>query len=279
MNLSVFKSGLRFLGCFFGTVLVLILVAQASTAATVSQGYQSNDILVTGNIVSTNSNANNYQVQLATTDNFNNLLGIVVTPNSTLLSIDNTSSSAQVASSGVANGFVSDINGNISKGDAVAISPIAGVGMKATQPTRIVGVAQADFKSATNVQSKNLVDKQGQSKQVRVGLIPVLVNVGDYQPSNYSGNSAVVRGVQSAVSNLAGRSVSATRAMAAFGVITLAIILAIIVLYASVTGSIRSIGRNPLAKKSVLRSLAQVIVAVGLIIVAAIAAVYVIVIA
>lgn len=248
------------------------------SAANVSQGYQSADVLVVGNLVSTTGSGSN-QIQLATTAQADNLLGIVVAANSTLLTVDATGTSVQVATGGLANAYVDDLGGAIQKGDPITVSPLNGVGMKATVPTRVVGIAQSDFSSLTNRQTKQITDKQGQSKTTQVGLLPILVSVGSYQPSSYSGVSSVVRGVQSAASNLAGHSISAVRAMAAFGVVVLAIILAIVILYASVTGSIRSIGRNPLAKKSVLRSLAQVIIAVSIIVLAALVAVYVIVVA
>ena len=274
----VVNRSLRVLWCASIVALVCFAMVLTVRAANVSQGYQSTDSLTVGNLVSTTGSGSN-QIQLATTSQSDNLIGIVVATNSTLLTVDATGTSVQVATGGIANGFVDDLGGSIQKGDPIAVSPINGVGMKATVPARIVGIAQSDFSSATNLQTKQIVDKQGQSKTTRVGLLPILVSVGSYQPSNYSGASSVVRGVQSAASNLAGHSISAVRAMAAFGVVVLAIILAIVILYASVTGSIRSIGRNPLAKKSVLRSLAQVIIAVSIIVIAALAAVYVIVVA
>ncbi len=247
----------------------------SAVAADVSQGYHASESMTAGNLVATTGNDN--QIALATTTNTDNLVGIVIAANSSLLSVNVTGSTLQVATGGLANGFVDDLNGEVKKGDPITVSPLSGVGMKATIPGRIVGIAQADFAAATGVQTKQLTDKRGTTKSAKVGLVPILVSVGSFQPTNYTGTSAVVRGVQTVASNLTGRTVSAPRAFGAFAVIVLAIILAVVVLYSSVTGSIRSIGRNPLAKKPVLRSLLQVVIAVSIIVVAAFAAVYVIV--
>jgi hypothetical protein len=120
----------------------LLLPTAVYAITTISQGFFTNDQASVGSIISLKKDSSD-QVEVANSSNVSNLLGVVVNDGNSLLTL--TSGQArqiQVATSGIVQVLVSNINGNISQGDPITASPIAGVGMRATTTTRIVGNAQ-----------------------------------------------------------------------------------------------------------------------------------------
>lgn len=251
------------LGVFFG-----IPTAQA---ATITQGYNSTESLPAGSVVALENNT----LVLANNQNINSLLGVVVTGSQYLVNVDG-NQTTQVVSGGSAATFVSDINGEIKNGDTLAPSPIAGVAMKATESGKALGLANADFDASKVSQTVRVKDKFGKERNVKVGTIAATVSVADYQLSA-GGTSAVVAGLQSIASSATGKQVTPIRAILAAVVLVLALVLSVIVLYSSVSSSIRSIGRNPLSKRFVVQGLVQVIIAVFIIMIAAFSVVYIII--
>jgi len=98
-----------------------------------------------------------------------------------------------------------------------------------------------------------------------VGQIPVDIGVGNYQPNGLDTGSVVPTWLQTVSNTVAGKVVSPIRAVIATTILIAAIISVSVLLYGAVRTSIISIGRNPLAKTSVFKGLAQVIVIVGVI--------------
>jgi hypothetical protein len=217
----------------------------------------------------------NDSVVLADLSNKNTLLGVVVTPKDYLVNIDSTKT-VQVITNGTALTLVSDINGEVRTGDPVTASPISGVAMKATESTKVLGIAQSDLSAVTQIQKERIKDKYGRVKDVKIGRIIVDINVLDLN-IGAGKNSNIVSGLQTVASSAAGKQVSAVRAVIAFVVFLLALALSIIVLYSGVSSSIRAIGRNPLSKRFVIQGLIQVIFAVFIIMIAAFSVVYIII--
>lgn len=121
--------------------LSLMWTAGRADSAALSMGYRADEGLSVGTLVSLTDKDQN-QIAPATTENVENLLGAVIDPKGALINSTSTNDNVQVATTGLANVFVSDINGEIKVGDKITASPLAGVGMKATYSTKIVGVAQ-----------------------------------------------------------------------------------------------------------------------------------------
>lgn len=265
----------KFINRLLSIVLLGILFAfsfiPTANSAPASQGYNAQQQLPEGALVARKDDG----VVLADISNINTLLGVVVTPQDYLVNIDATKT-VQVITNGAALTLLSDINGEVRTGDPVTASPIGGVAMKATESTKVLGIAQADLSSATQTQKERIKDKYGKIKDVKIGRIAVDINVLDL---NIDGgkNSDVVSGLQTVASSAAGKQVSTVRAVIAFIVLLLALALSIIVLYSGVSSSIRSIGRNPLSKRFVIQGLIQVIFAVFIIMIAAFSVVYIII--
>lgn len=254
-----------------GAIGCIPLLARADN--TVSQGYQVQGKLLPDTAVILNQNT----LSLANSENRQFLYGVVVNPGDASVNINPDTNRVQVVTSGITAVAVSDLNGDVKSGDQLTPSPIAGVVMKATSAGRVLGVAQGDFNSQTTSATKQTITaKDGSQKQVQIGTVSALISVSDYKAGSAQTpqNLAAVQGV---LSDVVGKDVSLVRTLLAIGVFVVAFALAMIIVYSAATGGIRSIGRNPLARNSVLVGLLQVVAVVVLILFLAFGAIFVII--
>ncbi|HSE61202.1 MAG TPA: hypothetical protein VLA88_02820 [Candidatus Saccharimonadales bacterium] len=193
-------------------------------------------------------------VQLANRDRADQLVGIVGAD--PLIELTDNNKSVQVVTSGVTAALVSDINGDVKTGDKITASPIEGVGMKATTSTMVVGIAQADLASV-KTSSRSVKDTTGQSVDVKVGTIPVQVNITFYATADDTA-SFLPSFLRDFARGIAGKEVSPIRVLVAATILLLAFVSIAVLLYASVRSSIISIGRNPLSEVSVRKGLLQI---------------------
>lgn len=254
----------RLLLSFIGLALfVMGLSPVGAASANISHSFGSSVTITTGSLVSLDPLHSNFVTQ-ANTDNGLQLLGVVVNSKDSLLAVDSTGTTGtiQVATSGTVNVLVSDVNGDINVGDQVSVSPFNGVGMKAIEGDQVIGLAQTAFNTkSTNRTLENVTDKSGKATQVNVGYVTLGIAIGNV-PSNSGGIK--LNTVQQIVKSLTGHVVSTFRATLAMVVTVSASVALIVLIYASIYGGIISIGRNPLAKFAVFRSLMSVLGMAGL---------------
>jgi len=91
-----------------------------------------------------------------------NIVGVVSQSSAIVFSGEANADSYPVVSSGKSHVFVSTVNGSIKKGDLIATSPVAGVGMKAIKSGYVLGMALGDY------QAKNIN---------QIARIPVALNI------------------------------------------------------------------------------------------------------
>lgn len=257
----------RFSAWLVGLFVIGVVVPISVYAITpISQSYTSSDQLAVGSIVSLKSNTSD-QVIAAGSSNSDSLLGVVINANSSLLSLSNDQANqVQIATSGTEQVLVSDINGPIKQGDHITASPINGVGMKATDNVRIIGIAQSDLAVGTKQTYK---DKAGQEHSVTVGNVPVLINVSSFfkQPEK----TIIPGALQNIANALANKSVSTTPILIAAGIFLIMLIVVSSIIYSMIRSSIISVGRNPMSQSAIYRDLIQLsalvigILAVGLV--------------
>lgn len=257
-------SHLRLLLSLTGLILFVAGLSPVGAAsANISHSFGSSVTITTGSLVSLDPLHSNFVTQ-ANTDNGLQLLGVVVNSKDSLLAVDSTGTTGtiQVATSGTVNVLVSDVNGDINVGDQVSVSPFNGVGMKAIGGDQVIGLAQTAFNTkSTNRTLENVTDKSGKATQVNVGYVTLGIAIGNV-PSNSGGIK--LNTVQQIVKSLTGHVVSTFRATLAMVVTVSASVALIVLIYASIYGGIISIGRNPLAKFAVFRSLMSVLGMAGL---------------
>lgn len=247
-RLALNSLGLALLTIGFSSAVVF--------AATFSRAYDTTSSITNGSLVSLDPlHANS--VVLANSANGPQLVGVAVAANDSLLAVDATSGSGkvQVATSGTANVLVSNVNGAISAGDQVSVSPFSGVGMKAVSGAQVIGLAQTAFNETTvGGTPERVTDKNGKTTQILVGYIKLNIAVSSSTLGDGQSNS-----FQKFAKSLTGHNVSTFRAVISFVVAVVATLALVVLIYASIYGGIISIGRNPLAKYAVFRSLASVL--------------------
>ena len=167
------------------------------------------------------------------------IFGVVV--NAPILSVKAKSDNTKpVVSSGEAYVLVSTSNGEIKEGDVITSSATAGVGQKATSAGNTVGKALAEYKDSS-----------------KPGLIPIIVNIG------YGGGSGGSGGSLFSLIGIVTNPDNSRFVLSA--IIAIILFIAVTVTFIRMVSSgITAIGRNPLAKGTIVRSMviAGVIIAV-----------------
>ncbi|HUS26201.1 MAG TPA: hypothetical protein VMY99_02550 [Nevskiaceae bacterium] len=251
---------------------VLCGLGASVAAQSVPQGYKSDTALQKGLIVRLKSGDGSTVEPLVQADAAE-MLGVVVASNAAPVSLSSTENVQQVfvATTGQYSVLVSNQNGTIKSGDFVTISSLNGVGMKSTTTqTVVLGKALAGFDGKSGVETTAKVN----DKQVSLGRVAVDITVA-HNPL-YSGND--VTGVPHVLSEAAGlvttKPIGAVRIYASLAVLIVAIFIAGGVVYSGVRNGMVAIGRNPLAKQSIFRSLIQVTLMALIIFVIGLFAVY-----
>lgn len=250
------------LGLTMGLLLVGITAspyavqAATSNSKDISRSYNSKTELRAGTVVSTTSGDAD-AVEATNVQNASRLIGVVTAPDTSLVAVDPDSGKAQVASSGNVSVLVSTVNGSIAAGDQVAVSPFSGIGMKSIGEGYIVGSALSKFDaSSEGASSQQVTDKNGKSQAITIGYVQI-----NLTPRFDSGSDANERinGVQSFVKALTGHVVSMPRIIISLVLAVVTVVVISALMYAAIYGSIVSIGRNPLARDSILRALGRVL--------------------
>ena len=191
--------------------------------------------------------------------------GIIVAANDspvTLSSSDLTKQQVFVATTGRYNILVSNQNGVIKPSDYLTISSLRGVAMKAdTSQPIVAGKALAGFNGTSDSSgTTTLKDSTGKTKKVSFGIIPVDINIS-HNPLEKPKESRVpgVAFLQSGAKALVNKTVDPARLYVSLLILIVVGAISGSILYSGVRSSMVSIGRNPLAKASIVRGLIQVV--------------------
>lgn len=253
------KFIIRMLTFFSIGILAIIVMSSAAYAVTVSQGYKSESDIPIGTIVSLSGRGDD-EVEKATIDNQSQLVGVATGAENSVIDVQPKGTKVRVASSGNAKMFVTTLGGEITEGDKLVLSPIAGIATRSVSGTqgRVVAVARESVGdenssfSSVEVQATN-----GEKEWIKIGLIKVDLTIeSDRQATaTVEADNNVLTQVASQV---AGKSVSTTRIVTAGVVFASSIAVAGVILQGSVRGTFVSLGRNPLSKSSLIPALARV---------------------
>lgn len=243
----------------------------------VSQSYNADPSVQVGMIVELKAKDPTTVVPLPNTD-IQHMLGLVVpTGNATIVLTPATITAQQVlvATSGRYDVLATNQDGPIRVNDYITISALDGVAMKASeQQDEVIGRATSAFTGTSNVLGTvKLKDQAGRTKLVAIGRIGLDLNIthnpltqkqADYIPS-------FLNKVATAISN---QPVSAARIYLGLVIVVITAFITGTMLYSGVRSGMSAVGRNPLSKKSILRSLIQTVLAAMIIFIVGISAVY-----
>ncbi len=259
----------------FVILSLLTLIASGpmtfAVSASISKAYNSSEKFIDGEIVSLVNPKTNV-VALSDYHNQSSMIGIVEGENQGLVSIDPNLSSVQVASYGDVEAIVSNLNGFISPGDKIALSPISGIGMKSNGTSQIIGIAESSFNSSSKYISESIQTTSGKKIITRVGYVRLLIMIGSGQ-----GNVSIIQRVQNFAQSLTGKPVSYTRLIVALIIAALGIVSVVTLIYSGVDGTLISFGRNPLAKDNFFKVLKNISIISVLIIILTLILVYILI--
>ena len=258
-----------------GAAGVAVAASATTSGSPVVTAYDAGTAIRQGMIVGLDPHDTTKVIPL-TNDRDTAMLGVSIPASDAPLSLTGNGDTAQVyvATSGRYSVLVSNQNGAISVGDYITISALNGVGMKADNSQIIVlGKAAAAFTGTGNTVSTATLQTGSGKQTVAIGSIPVDLNVAG-NPNLGHGTGNLPGFLQVAGNSIAAKPVSAPRVWLSLAVLAITALIAGGVLYSGVRGSIISIGRNPLAKQSIVRGLVQIILTSVTILIIGLFAVY-----
>lgn len=250
------RGGVRLLLAGVSGVLILLsLTPVGAASANLSRSYAARENIRNGSLVSIDPEHADY-VQLANTANGSRLVGVALASNDSLLAVDAEAGKVQVANSGTVDVLVSTLGGPVGVGDEIGVSPFSGIGMKAAAGSRVIGLAQTKFdKGSDGAVTQTVTDKNGKTSQLTIGYVRLSIAIANESTAG----SPQLNSLQRVTRDITGRTVSTLRIILSLVVAVVSLLILITLIYASIYGSIVSIGRNPLAKYAVFRTLTTVI--------------------
>ena len=239
-----------------GLIGAVFAVGQIVNSQAVSQGYSSDSNLQKGTIVKL-KDGDTTKITALTAATISHMQGIVVAANDAPVTLSSNNPAVQqyfVATYGQYNVLVSDQNGAIKAGDYITISSIDGVGMKADNSQNIVlGKATNGFSGGSATIS---TVKVGSSK-FNLGRIMVTIAIS-HNPLLSAPVSNVPGVLKKAGTAITNKDVNPVRLYLSLVILLASVVVAASMLYSGIRSSLIAVGRNPLAKKSILRNLLQV---------------------
>ena len=234
-------------------VLVSIKLTGVLSAQSVTRGYGSDQTLQRGMIVGLKKD-NAAKVEPLDISRMSDMLGIVVNPNDSPITISDDNQRIFVSTTGLYEVLVSDQQGAINSSDYITLSAVSGVGMKATdEQSDVIGRAAGSFDGKTGVISSTVLSGDGKQKTVHIGRIPVEIDADKNPLVKPADKTPLLLG--RAGRAIAGKSVSPVRLYLSALIFIVGTVIAGAILYAGIRSSIISIGRNPLSKQSIFRSM------------------------
>lgn len=208
-----------------------------------------------------------------TTVNADAALGVASSENGGLLTLTKKESNVFVATTGTLPVFITDITGKVSDGDFLSASTIPGVLKKATdKDDYILGVARGELDDSKKEEIKTLelTNSLGEKSNISVGLVSIDIK-RFANPGKVSKNA-----LQKISEAIVKKPVPIAQVIFGGLFFIIALISILVLVSTAVRSSIASIGRNPLAKKSIMRGLYQVIFLAAIILVVGLAGTYII---
>lgn len=247
-----FKSSFRIGFLFFMAIFLLVFPPTAKSAASIATYFTiEGENILDGYIV-----AGDGDKFVITNEAYQrNMIGVVNKSPAIEIRFGNSPDSYPVSTSGQGVVLVSLANGDISKGDYITSSPIEGVGMKATVPGPIIGVALED---ASNPDESTVT-------KVQVN-IQKDYNVDPY--FDFSGFSA---------SPFEANTTNITKYIMGGGVLILTLVFSFMYFGRLSMKGVEALGRNPLASKKIhMGIILNVTLAIAICIIGFVTALYII---
>ncbi len=252
-------TGQRIVAVTALSLLMLVSARFPLLAQAVTQGYGSDQTLQRGMVVQLKT-SDTTKVEAVTQSTQEKIHGVVVDSNDAPVTLSSDGKKVFVATAGHYEVLVSTQNGPIKSGDFVTVSAIDGIGMKAKDnDPYVIGRALADFDGKTGaISTTTIKDSSGATMSVNIGRVDTDITVA--RNPNLKGTEANLPEVLQKISEaIAGKPVNPVRVYVGIFVFIVSALVAGTLMLGGIRSGIISIGRNPLGKKSIIRSMFQVI--------------------
>lgn len=241
---------------FLLVLLFCVGAAAPVVAQTVLQGYDSDEVLQKGMMVTLKKD-DQTKVEAVTEATKEDLKGVVADANDSPVTLSGDGQKIFVATEGSYEVLVSNENGEIDQGDYIAISSLAGIGMKADETqSMVLGRAVEKFTGDGDSVGKSTTSGGG---TVSFGRIQVDIGIGKNPYQKAPDKDTVPDALQKISSTVADKQVSALRIYLALAVLIITALVAGTTLFSGVRSTVISVGRNPLSKGIIYKGLFQVL--------------------
>lgn len=242
---------------FYVLILLAIILPANAAAQGIARGYFTQDSDLTNGmaVVISATDSDKTYVERATRDNIQNVIGFTTTNENNLLTIGSAQQEVYVQRTGQVSALASDINGPIKQGDKLTLSPLKGVLMRADDVNPTLGTALTDL-SLVNGESQTVVTDNGQ-KNTSLNNLNIAID------TTLIGQQTAVANDKSALERLGeaivGKEVGYLQVIAAMIIFLIIMVAEGSIIYGAVSTGIISIGRNPMAKKTIRRELVRIL--------------------
>lgn len=254
------------------TGVTILLPAIVSAEA---RGYRTSDReLLPGMVaaLSEDSSAEEPRVERAALDRTQKVIGVTTTPGDELITIGSVGDTVYVQTRGEATVYVSDLNGEVKKGDLLAPSPVLGILMKADKNTApVVGISLEDFQ-VSSAEQKTLEANEG-TRDVKISRLRINL---DHKAASNQQASATDSSLERLGRAVVGRDVGEIQVVAALTIFLAVMVAEGGIIFGAVSSSITAVGRNPLAKKIIQKEMVRVLVIAFTVLILGVAAIYLI---
>lgn len=239
-------------------VIASVLFAPVSTGAqSIAQGYGTQDSLLRDGMavqLAIQDNADNQIVERGSSEHPERIIGIATTPKNNFAIIGSSKFQVYVQSSGQVVAYVSNIGGEIKKGDLLTISPLKGVLMKVTNSaTAEMATALEDTASKTG---EDLSINAGSTSTNKAKVTKILINLDRH---TFQSNQNTTNTLSRVSRALVGKDVGELRVLVSLLVFAILLVVEGGIIYGAISSSLTSLGRNPLAGKAIKRELFRVL--------------------
>jgi hypothetical protein len=223
----------------------------------ITRGYNSDDLAIKPGLMvalSENSTPDNPKVERASRDQAERVIGVATTIDDSLVTIASSQQSVYVETSGEVDAYVVNLDGDVKRGDLLALSPIRGILTKATSYYPVVAIALEDFsreEAITYTIQDGSTTREVLIHRLNVNLDRKAVSGLTLQEKE----SALARLGRSII----GREVAEIRVVIALVIFFIVLIAEGSIIYGAISSAINSLGRNPLAKTIIKRELIRVL--------------------
>lgn len=226
-----------------------------------TRAYKSNGFVQYGTIV-TLDEKDPTKVIAAPESQLTKMLGVAIAPSDSAITLTDNEATDKtfVATSGRYTVLVSNQGGSIKPGDYITVSSVTGVGTKTgTSQGLVLGTAATAFDGKSgSLTTTELKDSKGVTHKVSIGVIQADINIGQ-NPFLFRSTGGVPKTLNVVTSAITGKPVSAIRIYIGLAVLMMVLFTVGTMVYSGIRGAFAAIGRNPLARKSILRGMIQVI--------------------